>query len=165
MKKLSDILEGILGDISTDLDKNFPSEIAEIVNLWKKVKLKKFDLHLLRAEPYSRSFNVERDVYQRSMQLLEKVDCERVIQSSAQNLLKQDADNVIITMGGKDPKHGIYICYAKTKECVHIYDDVAAIFVRKVHSINLWHVITKNPSRYMILPGACWEPLKNVLQP
>lgn len=176
MKSLKSILEGVLGDISAAIDKEFPAEISDIIALWKKVKLvKSDDPDQLQATPDNRAF----DAFYDSYDLLEKCDCERVSLTEIMPRIRQHEDAVVIKVKDRDHRYGMYIYYAKTEECLKIYESSvvddrrggfginSTVFVQKSSRANMLYISSKprDPKPYLVLPAACWEPLKKALQP
>lgn len=171
MKSLKYILEGILGSIETDLDKNFPDEIVEMISVWQKVRWRKTG-NFFQAYPD----DIALGALYKSFNLLEDCECERVPRLNMQ-AHRRNHDDVVIIKAGSRSAVGIFICYAKTGDCLRIYEDSIVddrnggyginptVLVQPVHSIHMLNTFTKGSEQYIILPGACWEPLKKVLMP
>lgn len=173
MKALKDILEGILDtdSIESDINKVIPDEIIEMVNLWEKVKWRKYE-NAFQAYPD----DIALGVMYSSFDLLEKCECERISKTDMQARIRNHDDVVIIKAGSRSAV-GIYVCYAKTEECLHIYEDSIVddrtgsyainptIMSSKVRRIALLNTFVKSTEQYMMLSGACWKSLKKVLMP
>lgn len=173
MKKLSDILEGILdaGSIESDITKVIPNEIIEMINLWKKVKWRKSTGNFSQAYPD----DVALGALYSSIDLLEKCDCKRISKSEMRDH-QHNHDDVVIIKAGSMSATGIYVGYMKTEECLRIYEDSIVddrtgsfainptVISSKVRRIALLNTFTKSSEQYIVLPGTCWNSLKNVLQ-